>query len=266
MLVLKKIKPAYIRDSYYTDLLDKTCDTEYLKPRPGVHNSDIMGTCPKKSAFTALDKHRRLSKRSKNYFFSGEAIDEKLRKMFTDKVPGHYDTAKTVSLGPITGRPDLYDIDRNCVIEIKSTDPSKFVTKLPRSHQMDQLMGYMAMLDCPNGVLWYYILTRKQDDGFWEEYHITLNAEECQEIRNQMLDDAMRYEAAIHYKNPDLARNVASDTEDFEWLCKGYCDYVDLCPQGYAVKEKYFAKFVKPLAQQLRDSVAKTNKLTKATA
>ena len=99
------IKPAYIEDPYYTNLLDETCDKLYLRPRDGVHLSDLVGACPKKSAFTKLDKHRVLSKRSKNYFFSGEAVDEKLRRMFTDQVPGHYDTNKTVSLGPITATP-----------------------------------------------------------------------------------------------------------------------------------------------------------------
>ena len=74
------IKPAYIEDPYYTNLLDQTCDEVYLRPRKGIHNSDICGNCPKMAAFVALDKHRTLSKRSKNYFFSGEAVDEKLRK------------------------------------------------------------------------------------------------------------------------------------------------------------------------------------------
>src|SRR3954467_2355837 len=181
------IKPAYIERSYYTDLLDQACDKKYLAPRPGVHNSDIMGSCPKQAAFIALDKNRKLSKRSKNYFFSGEAVDEKLRDMFTDRVKGHYDTHKSVTLGPIIGTPDLYDIDNQTVIEVKSTDPQKW-TPLPRSHQMQQLMGYMAMLDVEKGVLWYYILTRKQDDGFFREFHISLNAQERQEIRNGMLD------------------------------------------------------------------------------
>ena len=202
-----------------------------------------------------LDKHRVLSKRSKNYFFSGEAIDQKLRQMFTDQVPGHYDTAKTVTLGPITARPDLYDIDRDCIIEIKSTDPNKW-TPLPRSHQMEQLMGYMAIMDCAKGVLWYYILTRKQDDGFWREFHISLNAAERQELRAQLLDDAMRLEGAINAKNPDLARNVATDPH-YEWLCRSYCEYSDLCPQGYAVKERWFREHKKPLVEQLRDSIKK---------
>ncbi len=255
MLVLKKIKPAYIERFYYTELLDQACDEKYLAPRPGVHVSDVCGTCPKEAAFRALDKHRKLTKRSKNYFFSGEAVDEKLRNMFTDRVKGHYDTAKTVSLGPIVGNPDLYDIDNQTVIEIKSTDPQKW-TPLPRSHQMDQLLGYMAVMDCEKGVLWYYILTRKQDDGFWREFHVTLNAEERQEIRNQMLDDAMRLESAISHKDADIARNVADD-EDYGWKCKNYCDYVDLCPQGYATKERLFGKGA--LKSQLEASVKATN-------
>jgi hypothetical protein len=119
-------------------------------------------------------------------------------------------------------------------------------------------MGYMAMMDCEKGVLWYYILTRKQDDGFWREFHITLNESERQEIRHQMLDDAVRLEAAINFKNADLARNVADD-EDFGWKCKNYCDYVDLCPQGYATQQRLFGKG--KLKSQLEASLVGINKL-----
>jgi hypothetical protein len=251
------LKPAYVERSYYTDLLDQACDAKYLAPRPGIHNSDICGSCPKQAAFIALDKHRKLSKRSKNYFFSGEAVDEKLRNMFTNRVKGHYDTAKTVTLGPIIGNPDLYDIDNDTVLEIKSTDPNKW-TPLPRSHQMDQLIGYMAMMDCQKGVLWYYILTRKQDDGFWREFHITLTKAELQEKRNEMLDDAMSLEGAINAKNPDLARNVASDPE-FGWKCKNYCDYIDYCEQGYATQQRLFGKT--NLKSQLEASLVGIKKL-----
>ena len=87
--------------------------------------------------------------------------------MFTDQVPGHDETAKTVTLGPITGRTQICMIlTVIALIEIKSTDPNKW-TPLPRSHQMQELMGYMAMMDCKKRV--YYgiiLLTRKQDDWF----------------------------------------------------------------------------------------------------
>ena len=128
-------------------------------------------------------------------------------------------------------------------------------------------MGYMAMMDCAKGVLWYYILTRKQDDGFWREFHISLNKADRQELRAQLLDDAMRLEGAINAKNPDLARNVAADP-DYEWKCRTYCDYAEKCDQGWPIAKAWRegrGKSSYKLIEQLKESVKQTNKLTKPT-
>ena len=255
--------PAYIEDTYYTKRLLDTLTKHYLRNREKTHVSDLVGTCPRKIVFQKLDKHRTITERELMYFWDGEAVDEKLRKTFMDLIPGNYDTRAHHEYGPIVASPDLVDLDRKTVIELKTTDP-KADTFLPKMHNMFQLMAYMAVLDYADGVLWYHIITRKKPDGLWREFHIHLNDAQRADIRAELLEDAQRFEQALEEENPHLARHVADDPTLNTWMCTGYCPYYKKCIEGFKFVDKYFIEHPEKkkkkddLLSQLEDSIALT--------
>jgi len=251
------LKPAYIERSYYTDLLLNHLERKGLQPRDAHPRPHLGSICQRKDVFTELDPARKnikdvyfkngkavdynipVTERTLMYWYDGEAVDAKTRAVFTKGVPGNYDTAAYVEYGDFAGHPDLVDLDRKCVIELKTIDPSA-ETFLPKEHNVDQLKKYMAVMDYEDGVLWYHIITRKQDSGLWREFHYKLSAKERAEIRNLLLPLGERVQQAYDEKNPYLAPHVADDTRVNKWMCVNYCEFVEYCEEGWAVREQYF--------------------------
>jgi hypothetical protein len=252
------IKPAYIERSYYTDLLLNHLERKHLKPRDEYPKPHVSTICPRQGVFTELDPNRKnikdvyfkdgkpvdvktipITERVLMYYYDGEAVDEKTRKTFMEGMPGNYDTDCHLEYGPVTGTPDLIDLDRRCVIELKTIDPSA-ETWLPKDHNMLQLLKYMAIMDYKDGVLWYHIITRKKDDELWREFHVELNETERAEIRNLLLPDGQRTQQALDERDPYMARHVADDDTVNKWMCVNYCPYVEQCPEGWAFREQYF--------------------------
>jgi hypothetical protein len=237
-LTIEQIKNN-VSGQYYTSLLYKTLTPQYQRTREGWHISDFAGTCVAKTVFTKLDQDKEpISERTFNYFFDGEAIDEKVRKVFENQIPGQFDTHMEVEFRGITGRPDVYDIARKRVIELKTTDPSS-EAKLPKKNNLHQLMAYMAVIDVDDGTLWYHFVTRKKQDKLWVEFEVKLNAQQRSDIRRSLGE---AFDAAMNaYEKGDarLAPNVAGDP-DYWWLCASYCPYVNKCPAGFKAKQMYF--------------------------
>jgi hypothetical protein len=213
--------------------------------------------------FARLDKHRKLSERTRMYYYDGESVDEKTRNTFKKIVKGNFDTESFIEYGPIIARPDLVDNDRKTVIELKTTDPSAIGYKetpkgmvkvterefIPKQHNLRQLRGYMSILDYEDGVLWYHIITRKLKHGLWKEYHVKMNSTERSEMRNFLLARALLWEKAYDERNPYLLPGVQDD-DALNWMCRGnwdeetkqyeYCPYVEQCTEGWAYREQYF--------------------------
>lgn len=253
--------PGYTQSHYYTDLFLNALEKKYLKPRDEeikVHASELA-SCPRMHVFIHLDPNRQrikdtyfkdgkpidaktipLTERTLMYFYDGEAVDEKTRKEFAEIMGGNYDVDAHVDYGPITGTPDLVDLDRKRIIELKTTDPSAH-TRLPKNANLRQLMLYMALMDYEHGTLWYHIITRKKDNELWYEFEISLSAANRTELRALLIQDGERQYNAKVERDPYAARHVADDP-DLNWLCKDarYCPYAEKCPEGFAFKEQWF--------------------------
>ena len=274
-------KPATIEDHRYTDVLNRNYDRHVLVDKARgkqPHLSDLMGSCMRCAMFRRFDPDPKISERTRNYFLDGEAIDEKMRSIFKDIVKeGDFDTDAHIEYGPIIARPDLVDNARKTVIELKSTDPTT-TDYLPKEHNLRQLQGYMALMDLEDGVLWYHIISRKQDDNLWKEYHTKMNSLSRSEMRSMLLLRALDWEKAYDEKAP-LSLPGVYDDPALSWMCRGdwneeteqynYCAYVEQCAKGWAHRQQYKIEHPKriikdrpiPLVKALEQSVNQTTPL-----
>lgn len=233
LLFLKNIlTPVKIVD--YKSLLLDVLHKEFESPREGIHLSDLIH-CPRQSYFKVIlgAKH---NERTLAYFFDGAGIHMILQKLFDKYYPGRFKIENTKKVNDIlTFTPDIIDTETDTIIEVK-TARSQIINYAPRPDHVEQLKAYMAFNAMSNGVVFYHTITKEQQNLF-VQWPIHITAKESAEIRKHWLEEAENLRFAIKMNDKTLARHIANNP-DKNWMCLGYCDYIEYCDEGRAVRKR----------------------------
>ena len=212
----------------YEQLLLDILHREYESPREGIHLSDLIH-CPRQSYFKVIlgAKH---NERTLAYFFDGAGIHLIMQKLFDKYHPNRFKIENTQKINDIlTFTPDIIDTYTNTILEVK-TARSTVINYKPRADHVEQLKAYMAFNKTYNGVVFYHLITKEQTNLF-TPYKIQITPLEAEEIRAHWLKEAESLQYAITHNDKNLARHIANDPAK-RWMCNGYCDYVEYCPEG----------------------------------
>ena len=133
---------------------------KFGRSREGIHMSDL---CFRQIVFRDLNPNMEMSFTDVNNFTSGAAIGAALEATVNENKE-NYSTEQFTNMSHfINGHIDVYNKKNNLPVEFK-TYRSGSTDKLPKWHQMDQLMSYMAGQNAEYGILLYQLLL-KFDDG-----------------------------------------------------------------------------------------------------
>lgn len=214
----------------YEQLLMDVMRREFESPRSGIHLSDLIH-CPRQSYFKVKlgVKH---NERTLAYFFDGKGIHMVLQQLFDKYHPGRFKIENTKKINDLLEfTPDVIDTYTDTILEIK-TARSPVIINAPRPDHIEQLKAYMAFNNMFNGVVFYHLITKEQKDLF-TCHRVQITPLEAEMIRNYWLNEAEDLQYAIKRNDKTLARHIANNPAK-NWMCNGYCDYVQYCPEGKA--------------------------------
>jgi len=221
------------------------------EPEPP-HLSDIIH-CPKQSYFKKIMGVSH-NMRTLSYFFDGKAMHMMLQYLFDRYLPGRFLMENRTNVDDkIVFTPDIIDKEKNTIIEFK-TARSPVINDAPRPDHIEQLKAYMAFTRIYNGVVLYHLITKEQENLF-TAHRVQITPLEALEIREHWLKEAASLQFAVKNNNKHLARNIADDYSK-NWMCNGYCDYLQYCDEGKAAVERIIQKRVE--AKELRLAARKT--------
>lgn len=200
-------------------------DTEF---RNGTHVSDLV-LCERKSIIRKLEPEP-ITMKELNYFTSGRAIHDAIATL-AKQCPS-FEIEKEINFNGIIGHVDLYDSAHNIPIECKSMRVKE--VKQPKSHHIQQLKYYMAMLGANKGVILYQCLLNFDEKPF-VEFEIEMSAKEREDLLDLMINQKIFYEKNLEEKTPMKADNVFHDP-NLNWLCvnrdgKPNCPYYHRCKE-----------------------------------
>lgn len=214
----------------YKELLMDVMHKEFESPRPGIHLSDLIH-CPRQSYFKVIlgTKH---NERTLAYFFDGKGIHMILQELLTKYYPGRFRVEDTKKINDILQfTPDIIDTETNTIIEVK-TARSQVINYAPRPDHIEQIKAYMAFNAVLDGVIFYHTITKEQTNLF-VQWPVHISAREAESIRKHWLSEAVLLQSAIKHNDKTLARHIA-DNQAKNWMCNGYCDYLEYCDEGKA--------------------------------
>lgn len=238
-------------EDYETLLLD-IMRKEYETPREGIHLSDLIH-CPRQSYFKVIlgVKH---NERTLAYFFDGAGIHMILQKLFDKYYPDRFKIENTQKIdGILQFTPDVIDTYTDTILEIK-TARSPVIVDAPRPDHVEQIKAYMAFNNMYNGVVFYHLITAQQENLF-TGHRVQITPIEAEKIRKHWLSEAEDLKFAIRHNDKTLARHIADDWGK-NWMCNGYCDYLEYCDEGKAAVDRIIQRRAE--AKQLRIASKKT--------
>lgn len=195
-------------------------DTEF---RDGVHVSDIT-LCPRKSMIRRLEPSP-ISIIELNYFTSGRAIHDAIATLAGSN-PARFEIEKEIKAFGVIGHVDLYDRENNIPIECKSMRVKE--VKEPKSHHVEQLKSYMAMLNSKKGVLLYQCLLNFDEKPF-VEFEVEMTDEDIIITQHRLVNEASEYNKYLSAKTPMEAYGVIKNPT-LNWLCNR-CPYLARCQE-----------------------------------
>lgn len=205
----------------YLELLQKALFEKFNgEERNGIHVSDLT-LCPRKSVFRKLNPEP-CTMRDLNFFTSGRAIHDSIQTLANHE--SKFEIEKEIEWEGIVGHVDLVDTANNIPIECKSARVKTM--DAPKSHYVEQLKSYMAILGSKTGVILVQLLMHFDDKPF-VEFVVTMTEEEIKEQKQKLLLDKEMYLVSLEKKDPMIARGVVN-TPELNWLCKS-CPYFTQC-------------------------------------
>lgn len=189
------------------------------------HVSDTV-LCPRQGVFRVLNPGSPYPKQMRNWVLCGKQIHTAAQNLLN---PERFEVEKEVKTASgIVGHVDIYIKDENKPVEYKTTRSAR--KNLPKSFHKEQLKRYMAMLNSPDGVLFYQLINDFSEDPFLQ-YDIHTNEQEKREVLKNMEYDRIEREEAIKKKDPSIARAIRYNKE-LNWLCSD-------CPFNVACEKMY---------------------------
>jgi len=205
----------------------------YSRLRTGLHGSDIL-YCMRQAVKGKLEKSPGLSDTESFYFFRGEAIHLALEKIFGDYDKKRFLTEQTFARNDMTFTPDVIDIKKNRIIEIKTTDTN--LLDKPWSSNKLQLKRYMAVTGIPSGIIIYLLLRNPAKPYLYFEYFM-LDSERDKVLAD--IDQQVEQEKrAINEKNPDLAWDIIENPFE-NWKCYSPKNPANACPYLEECKKRH---------------------------
>jgi len=175
------------------------------------------------------------------YFTTGEGVHQIFQRLMCEAYPDRYEgypREKAVFFNGISAHIDLYDKIDNVPIELKTVNSG--TVDQPKTHHLNQLKMYMAMLNTPVGKVIYQFFewykSPVKTAGPWREWTILMTDEERRDLKLKMIRDSSSFVESIVVKDPAKANLIMFD-RDLNWKCKRYCDYKDKCMQINGVTE-----------------------------
>lgn len=234
----------------FMDDLRKGLKKKFGNAREGVHVSDL---CYRQIVFRDLNPGIELSSTDINNFTSGKAIGAAIESISEEHKK--YSTEHFTSIAHfINGHIDVFNTEKNIPVEFKSYR-GRSTDKLPKWHQMDQLMGYMSGRNAEWGILVYQLLFKFDDGEFIIEQPIVskkgdlllvefgpfalfvkhMTPEERIVFSKNKAEGALQFVKARAYGQPALAPHVMFD-KNLDWLCKK-CPFLKPCREMNAGAE-----------------------------
>lgn len=205
--------------SPYKDKLLTLLGAEYSKNRTGTHVSDLL-YCIREQVFRKLDP-KPITDRELSSFAFGEGAHLAVQRLATTGVSI---AEKEIHLEGVQGTVDLFDSVPIEIKTVRSKDDSV------RSFHITQLKYYMAMVGSNVGIL-FYLMVNDYDNPF-RFRTITLNNEELDQTRKEILERADQYNKAMGSRDAFMAPHIKKDRK-LLWKCD-YCKYKTPC---YAKKD-----------------------------
>ena len=240
----------------YKELLMDVMKKEFESPRPGIHLSDLIH-CPRQSYFKVIlgTTH---NERTLAYFFDGAGIHMILQKLFDKYHPGRFKIENKTNINDVlTFTPDIIDTQTNTIIEVK-TARSPVINYAPRPDHVEQLKAYMAFNGMSDGVVLYHLITKEQNNLF-TQWSVHISAAEADSIRKHWLVEAAMLNSAIKHNDKNMARHIAGDNTK-NWMCKGYCDYLQYCDEGKVAVDRIIERRAEAKATKKRATAAVTRR------
>lgn len=243
-LVAKAIAEEFMED------LRRGLKKKFARKREGVHMSDL---CPRQIVFRDIHPEVEMSFTDVNNFTSGAAIGAALESI-SEEHKDKYSTEAFTNMGHfINGHIDVFNKQKNIPVEFK-TYRSGSTDKLPKWHQLDQLMSYMTGQNAEYGILLYQLLMRFDDGVFaieqpvpgvvnvdkpWKSglimlefgpfvaYVKRMSPEERIAHSKNKVEVGLQQVKARAYGQPALAPHVM-DNPELTWLCRK-CPWLEEC-------------------------------------
>lgn len=122
------------------------------------------------------------------YFLIGESIHEGIQNLLKSKYPNRFTSEKRIKYKKIVvARPDVYDLEQNTIVEIKTTQKTDI--EQPYPHHLTQLKTYMAIMKKDIAYITYFLytnnpysqqnLSNENDWIFLREFEVTLSEGEA---------------------------------------------------------------------------------------
>jgi len=242
----------------YEKLLLDILHEEYETPREGIHLSDLIH-CPRQSYFKVIlgSKH---NERTLAYFFDGAGIHLIMQKLFDKHRPNRFKVEDTKKINDILQyTPDIIDTVKNTILEVK-TARSPVINYAPRADHVEQIKAYMAFNKTYNGVIFYHLITKEQNNLF-TAHRIQITPLEAERIRAHWLQEAEDLQYAINHNDKTMARHIADDPSK-RWMCNGYCDYLQYCTDGRRAVDQIISERAEKKELKLLAKTSKKSSLT----
>jgi CRISPR/Cas system-associated exonuclease Cas4 (RecB family) len=201
-------------------------EKKLMEPREGAHVSDTV-LCPRKGVFHRLNPDEKPNPKMKNWTLCGKQVHAAAQDILGME---EFEIEKKISTTTgIVGSVDIYIKAENKPVEYKTTRSAR--KNLPKSFHIEQLKRYMAILNSPDGVLFYQLINDFSDDPFLQ-FDIHITEEEKREVLKNMEYDRIEWEEAIKNKDPSIARAIMGSTS-LGWLCED-CPFRTQCEKIYS--------------------------------